>query len=222
MALRGDVPLANIGVIDEDESLDGMDQATLEEQISLSSYSADDLFVSSAYSKIPEHAQPVFSRRVLAFLFSVIVLKPAVLSVLYLYAARSGRYVTIACVSAAIIGYYVILAARACLLYFNIQRDRLPLSPPLFWILSACLGSLATMSMAAAAYEMFSVDGVFAFVSRGHMQLAMDKDYRHTLAIASAALVALWISALDSFLVATDFFLARFWARAVLNSPIAF
>nr|AAK18746.1 integral membrane protein UL20 [Bovine alphaherpesvirus 2] len=222
MTLRGDLPLTNLDLIDEDETRADEDNISIEEQISLSSYRASNLFVSSAYSKIPAHAQPVFSRRVLVFVWSTLALKPLVLVALYIYAIDSGRHVAVSCVAAATLGYYAIWAVRAALLYFNIKRDRLPLSPALFWIISACLGSLSMVSLSAAAYETFSADGVFALVTRGQSRPLLDPLRSRTLAVACGATAALWLSTADSFAAAANFFLARFWTRAVLNSPVAF
>ncbi|AAU88085.1 envelope protein UL20 [Cercopithecine alphaherpesvirus 2] len=225
MALRDEIPLEDRGIVDEndpDPAAPGEDELLIEEQFSLSSYGASDFFVSSAYSRLPTHTQPVFSKRALAFAWSFLVLKPLQLVAMAMYYGETGRLYAPLCVASAVAGYYVAWIARALLLYVNVKRDRLPLAPSTFWALSLWYGGAALVALLAAAQETFGADGVFRLVAAGQARQAADPLRAHALGTACGAAAALWVAAADSFAAAANFCLARFWARTILNAPVAF
>ncbi|AHM96141.1 envelope protein UL20 [Papiine alphaherpesvirus 2] len=225
MALRDEIPLGDRGIVDENDPDPGAaedDELLIEEQFSLSSYGASDFFVSSAYSRLPTHTQPVFSKRALAFAWSFLVLKPLQLVAMAMYYGETGRLYAPLSVASAVAGYYAAWLARALLLYVNVKRDRLPLGPPAFWALSLWYGGAALVALLAAAQETFGPDGVFRLVAAGQARPAADPLRAHALGTACGAAAALWVAAADSFAAAANFCLARFWARTILNAPVAF
>lgn len=222
MTMRDDLPLVDRDLVDEAAFGGEEGELPLEEQFSLSSYGTSDFFVSSAYSRLPPHTQPVFSKRVILFLWSFLVLKPLEMVAAGMYYGLTGRVVAPACILAAIVGYYVTWAVRALLLYVNIKRDRLPLSAPVFWGMSVFLGGTALCAFFAAAHETFSPDGLFHFIATNQMLPPTDPLRTRALGIACAAGASMWVAAADSFAASANFFLARFWTRAILNAPVAF
>ncbi|AHM95996.1 envelope protein UL20 [Papiine alphaherpesvirus 2] len=225
MALRDEIPLGDRGIVDENDPDPGAaedDELLIEEQFSLSSYGASDFFVSSAYSRLPTHTQPVFSKRALAFAWSFLVLKPLQLVAMAMYYGETGRLYAPLSVASAVAGYYAAWLARALLLYVNVKRDRLPLAPPAFWALSLWYGGAALVALLAAAQETFGPDGVFRLVAAGQARPAADPLRAHALGTACGAAASLWVAAADSFAAAANFCLARFWARTILNAPVAF
>ncbi|SPT06126.1 envelope protein UL20 [Human alphaherpesvirus 2] len=222
MTMRDDVPLLDRELVYE-AACGGEDgELPLDEQFSLSSYGTSDFFVSSAYSRLPPHTQPVFSKRVVMFAWSFLVLKPLELVAAGMYYGWTGRAVAPACIIAAVLAYYVTWLARALLLYVNIKRDRLPLSPPVFWGLCVIMGGAALCALVAAAHETFSPDGLFHWITASQLLPRTDPLRARSLGIACAAGAAMWVAAADCFAAFTNFFLARFWTRAILKAPVAF
>ncbi|BBM13192.1 envelope protein [pteropodid alphaherpesvirus 2] len=220
--MRGDLPLIDPLLVDETESSEDPEDLSIEEQFSLSSYGTSDFFVSSAYSRLPSHTQPVFSKRVFVFVLAFFILKPFQLASLCVYYHETGRLAALVCVATVVVGYYVLWGARALALYWNIKQDRLPLSPTAFWFLVVCFSGLALGALCAAAHETFAAEGLFNLISTGQVLPPADPQRVRLLTIACVTMVGLWVAAADSFAVAANFFLARFWTRAILNAPVAF
>ncbi|AQS79196.1 envelope protein UL20 [Ateline alphaherpesvirus 1] len=212
-------PLVPRALIDEDLS-----DADFADQIALSSYGlgASDFFVCSAYSRIPSHARPVFSGRVFLFLWSALVLKPLCCVALYLYYRATGRAAPVATAACAAGACYLVLAARGLMLYANIKRDRLPLSPLAYWLFALVLGAAAVAATAVAATETFGGEGLFAYVRAARAAPRADPARSHAVRLALGALAAAWVAAADSAAAAANFFLARFWVRAILNARVVF
>ncbi|ADO13808.1 envelope protein UL20 [Saimiriine alphaherpesvirus 1] len=215
--------LPSRGVIEEDEQSEAVDP-DFADQVALSSYGLgmSDFFVCSAYSRIPPHARPVFSGRVFLFVWSALFVKPMCCVVLYFYCCAAGTYRALVTAVPCVVTYYLTLAIRGGMLYANIKRDRLPLTAPVYWTLATFLAAAGVASTAVAACETFEDRSLFAYVETVQSMWSDDPTRKRSIALVPATVASLWVMAADSVTAAANFFLARFWTRAILNTRVVF
>ncbi|QOD40173.1 envelope protein [Macropodid alphaherpesvirus 4] len=196
---------------------------TIEEQVLLSSYAPPDLWVnSSGEASTGPAKQPTFSRRVVLFLASFVVFKPLQITILWLYSRESNTNDTTIFLTSLILGCYLCWVIRAFALYANIKQDRLPLSSIGFWTLTVILFGIAILSALIVARELFSPDRMFSTLTTIQLRSPHDPARLRGLLVVCFTVLCLWTVVADSFAVAANFFMARFWTRALLNVPVAF
>ncbi|AEN80105.1 UL20 [anatid alphaherpesvirus 1] len=215
------------------------DLESVTEFMALTSYGFDaDIYSTSAFSQVPASGHPVFTRYVVIFWLSTLIIKPLCCGVFAIYYYITGDYRFLAIGLGATAAFYVQLFLTVLFIYINVRKDLLPLKG-LQRIVVGTIALACPVVFAATAYtfifqqpEFFDriLYASFKDDSGSSRLVHFEEAYGPirvdaTIGARGAScitLIAVIIYATGSLGDALGFLLPRLWTRAVMKTCVGF
>nr|WGL40829.1 envelope protein UL20 [Psittacid alphaherpesvirus 6] len=186
--------------------------------VTASSYGGDYDFYGSSGTVIPG-GQPIFTRRIIAFFLTTILIRPLCCTVFFAYGRLTSDYRLFDVCLAITLLFYAVLAVETFLMYANISADRMPLGKCERLLVGSLEVSLPIIFVSVCSCIIFRDVAFFGRV----LETPRNENFADSIdaMTASAIMIYLLYSVLSIF-DALVFVMPRLWVIAVTKTSIPF